>query len=108
MSSVAPAYSSRLRLLLNILGWDESMTKEQSLDNLWLAQMLFDLGAVQFGDFTLGEGTVSSPVFINPKMLIGNPARFASPSNLFSKKLTWRNPCAAPRCIPLNWSPGFR
>ncbi len=29
--------------------------KEQSLDNLWLAQMLFDLGAVQFGNFTVSE-----------------------------------------------------
>src|SRR5215813_3769059 len=32
-----------------------NVTKEQSLDNLWLAQTLFDLGAVQFGNFTVSE-----------------------------------------------------
>jgi orotate phosphoribosyltransferase len=49
------------------------MSKDQSLDNLWLARVLHDLGAVRFGDFTLGESTVNSPVYINPKVLISNP-----------------------------------
>ena len=49
------------------------MAKEQTLDNLWLAQTLFDLGGVQFGNFTVSESAVSSPVFINPKVLISNP-----------------------------------
>ncbi len=49
------------------------MHKDQGLDNLWLARALWDLGAVSFGDYTLGGSTVNSPVFINPKLLISNP-----------------------------------
>lgn len=47
--------------------------KDQTLDNLWLARAMYDLGAVSFGDFTLGGSTVNSPVFINPKVVISNP-----------------------------------
>jgi orotate phosphoribosyltransferase/uridine monophosphate synthetase len=46
---------------------------EHTLDNLWLARALWELGAVQFGDFTVGNSTVHSPVFVNPKLLISNP-----------------------------------
>lgn len=49
------------------------MNKDQALDNLWLARALYDLGAVTFGDFTLGGSTVNSPVFVNPKLLISSP-----------------------------------
>jgi orotate phosphoribosyltransferase/uridine monophosphate synthetase len=49
------------------------MNRNQALDNLWLARALYDLGAVSFGDFTLGDSTTNSPVFINPKLLISNP-----------------------------------
>lgn len=41
--------------------------------NLWLADTLWKLGAVQFGDFTLGRSTVHSPVYINLRLLIGHP-----------------------------------
>jgi orotate phosphoribosyltransferase/uridine monophosphate synthetase len=41
--------------------------------NLWLAQTLWKLGAVQFGSFTLGRTTVDSPVHINLRLLIGHP-----------------------------------
>ena len=41
--------------------------------NLWLAQTLWKLGAVQFGDFTLGRTTVHSPVYVNLRLLIGHP-----------------------------------
>ena len=34
------------------------MNKDQPLDNQWLARALWDLGAVTFGDFTLGGSTV--------------------------------------------------
>jgi orotate phosphoribosyltransferase len=49
------------------------MNREQTLDNLWLARAMYDLGAVTFGSYTLGGSTVNSPVFINPKVLISNP-----------------------------------
>lgn len=41
--------------------------------NLWLAKALWELGAVQFGDFTLGRTTLHSPIYINPRLLIGDP-----------------------------------
>jgi len=41
--------------------------------NLWLAETLWKLGAVQFGSFTLGRTTVNSPVYINLRLLIGHP-----------------------------------
>src|SRR6266705_6043248 len=61
--------------------------KEQSLDNLWLAQMLFDLGAVQFGNFTVSESAVSSPVFVNPKVLISNPTAVRVASKLMQQEI---------------------
>lgn len=76
------------------------MTKEQSLDNLWLAQMLFDLGAVQFGNFTLGEGTVSSPVFVNPKMLIGNPGALRVAIKLIQQEISLAQSMRRPKVHP--------
>jgi orotate phosphoribosyltransferase/uridine monophosphate synthetase len=76
------------------------MTKEQSLDNLWLAQMLFDLGAVQFGEFTLSEGTVSSPVYINPKMLIGNPGALRVAIKLIQQEINLAQSMRRPKVHP--------
>ncbi|GAC1389173.1 MAG: orotate phosphoribosyltransferase [Ktedonobacteraceae bacterium] len=63
------------------------MAKEQSLDNLWLAQMLFDLGAVQFGNFTVSESAVSSPIFLNPKVLISNPTALRVAGKLMQQEI---------------------
>jgi orotate phosphoribosyltransferase/uridine monophosphate synthetase len=41
--------------------------------NLWLAKALWDLGAVEFGDFTVGRTTLHSPVYVNLRLLISNP-----------------------------------
>jgi len=41
--------------------------------NLWLAETLWELGAVEFGKFTLGRTTVDSPVYVNLRLLIGHP-----------------------------------
>jgi orotate phosphoribosyltransferase/uridine monophosphate synthetase len=41
---------------------------------LWLAQALWDVGAVKFGDFTIGRTTQHSPVYINLRLLISDPA----------------------------------
>ena len=41
--------------------------------HLWLAESLFRLGAVEFGDFTLGRTAVGSPVYLNVRKLIGHP-----------------------------------
>lgn len=64
------------------------MNKDQALDNLWLARVLYDLGAVSFGDYTLGGSTVNSPVFINPKLLISNPAALQVAAKLMYQEVT--------------------
>jgi len=63
------------------------VAKEPSLDNLWLAQTLFDLGGVQFGNFTVSESAVSSPVFVNPKVLISNPTALRVASKLMQQEI---------------------
>jgi orotate phosphoribosyltransferase len=42
--------------------------------NLDLAQALFDLGGVQFGAYDLGPTAGRSPLYINPRVLISEPA----------------------------------
>lgn len=41
--------------------------------NLWLAETLWRLGAIQFGEFTLGHTTVNSPIYVNLRLLISHP-----------------------------------
>lgn len=41
--------------------------------NLDLAQMLFDLGGVQFGTFELPGTAGTSPIYVNPRVLISEP-----------------------------------
>lgn len=64
------------------------MNRSQALDNLWLARALYDLGAVSFGDFTLGGTTTNSPVFINPKLLISNPMALRVAAKLMHQEVT--------------------
>ena len=64
------------------------MNSNQTLDNLWLARALYDLGAVSFGDFTLGGTTINSPVFINPKLLISNPTALRVAAKLMYQEIT--------------------
>jgi len=42
--------------------------------NLDLAQALFDLGGVLFGEFDLGPTAGRSPIYINPRVLISEPS----------------------------------
>lgn len=62
--------------------------KEQNLDNLWLARAMYELGAVSFGDFTLGGSTINSPVFINPKVVISNPTALRVAAKLMYQEVT--------------------
>ncbi len=76
------------------------MAKEQSLDNLWLAQTLFDLKGVQFGNFTVSELAVSSPVFVNPKVLISNPTALRVASKLMQQEINLAQSLRRPRVHP--------
>jgi orotate phosphoribosyltransferase len=76
------------------------VAKEQSLDNLWLAQTLFDLEGVKFGNFTVSESTVSSPVFVNPKVLISNPTALRVASKLMQQEIDLAQSLRRPRVHP--------
>ena len=45
--------------------------------NLWLAKALWNVGAVQFGSFTIGRTTQNSPVYVNLRLLISDPRALA-------------------------------
>ena len=47
--------------------------EDKHVANLWLADELWKLGAIQFGDFSLGTA-VHSPIYVNLRLLISNPA----------------------------------
>jgi len=78
------------------------VAKEQSLDNLWLAQTLFDLGGIQFGNFTVSESAVSSPIFINPKVLISNPTALRVASKLMQQEIDLAQALRRPRVHPFS------
>ena len=46
---------------------------EESRGRLWLAETLWRLGGLQFGDFSLGRTVRNSPVYLNAKLLISRP-----------------------------------
>lgn len=76
------------------------MAKEQTLDNLWLAQALYDLGGIQFGNFAVSESAVSSPIFINPKVLISNPTALRVASKLMQQEIDLAQSLRRPRVHP--------
>lgn len=68
--------------------------------NLWLADTLWRLGAVQFGDFTLGRTTVHSPIHVNLRLLIAHPTALSRAAHIVQQELTtlqaMRNPQVDP------------
>jgi orotate phosphoribosyltransferase/uridine monophosphate synthetase len=71
-----------------------------SQSNLWLADTLWRLGAVQFGDFTLGRTTVHSPIYVNLRLLIAHPTALARAAHILLQELqtlqAMRNPQVDP------------
>ena len=53
----------------------------------WLADVLWRLGGVQFGDFSLGRTVRHSPVYVNPKLIIARPAALAHVATLIEEEL---------------------
>lgn len=60
---------------------------EEDASNLWLAQVLWDLGGVQFGSFTMGRTTVNSPLYVNPRLLVSNPPALISAARIIDREL---------------------
>jgi orotate phosphoribosyltransferase len=67
--------------------------------NLWLAKELWDLGAVQFGEFNIGR-TLHSPVYLNPRLLVSNPQALGRLARVIKEEtetmLSMRNPAISP------------
>ena len=68
--------------------------------NLWLAEELWKLDAIEFGDFTLGRTAVHSPVYINLRRLISNPKALSRCAKIIGDELktlmSMRNPHVQP------------
>ncbi len=46
---------------------------DEATGRLWLAETLWRLGGLQFGDFSIGRTVRNSPVYLNAKLLISRP-----------------------------------
>jgi len=83
------------------------VAKEPSLDNLWLAQTLYDIGAVQFGEFTVSQSAAKSPIFINPKKLISNPMALRVAAKLIDQEVQLAQSLRKPRIQPFELVAGI-
>lgn len=60
---------------------------EDAQGRLWLAETLWKLGCVQFGDFTLGRTVRNSPVYVNAKLMISRPDALRQTARLIEDEL---------------------
>ncbi len=77
------------------------MTKPaKAAGNLWLAEELWKLDAIDFGDFTLGRTAVHSPIYVNLRRLISSPKALARCAKIIREELealvSMRNPHVQP------------
>lgn len=77
------------------------MTDLPPTGNLWLAQVLWDLGAISFGDFTVGN-TANSPVYINPRRLVSRPEVMRRIANIIQEETTSGMARRRPRVQPFD------
>lgn len=56
--------------------------------NLWLADELWRLGAIEFGEYTLGRTAVRSPIYINVLKLIGHPNALWRAAHVMNEEIT--------------------
>lgn len=76
------------------------MTRTKPTGNLWLAEELWKLDAITFGDYTMGRTAVHSPVYINVRRLISNPKALAKCARIIEEELkallSMRSPHVSP------------
>lgn len=77
-----------------MLGTDET--------SLWLARALFDVGGITFGDFTLGRTAVNSPIYVNPRLLVGEPAVLRRVAKLVENEVKAGQARRRPRISPFS------
>jgi orotate phosphoribosyltransferase len=85
------------------MGAAATMTGQRAEDahgRLWLAETLWRIGSVQFGEFTLGRTVRGSPVYVNAKLLISRPEALIETARLIEQELrmslSMRNQQVAP------------
>ena len=64
---------------------DEQRSDPQG--RFWLADVLWRLGGIQFGDFSMGRTVRHSPVYLNPKLIISRPAALRRVAALIEDEL---------------------
>lgn len=69
---------------------------------LSLARELFDLGAITFGDFTLGRTAVHSPVYVNPRRLLSEPRLLHRIASLLDAEIKAGQARRRPRLSPFS------
>lgn len=69
---------------------------------LALARDLFDLGAITFGDFTLGRTAVHSPVYVNPRRILSEPALLSRVAELLDAEIRTGQGRRRPRLSPFS------
>lgn len=74
----------------------------KELGNLWLAKALWDLGGVEFGDFTLGRTTVNSPIYLNPRLLVSKPTALRRAARVISQETFYELVRRRPRVSPFD------
>lgn len=73
-----------------------------SQSNLWLADTLWRLGAVQFGEFTLGRTTVNSPIYVNLRLLIAHPTALARAAHILLQEISALQSMRHPQIEPFD------
>lgn len=81
---------------------DGAPPKDEELDNLWLARELFRLGAIRFGEFTVGRTTVNSPVYVDLRVLVGSPTTLQYASRLIRQETSAEQLRRRPTCDPFD------
>ena len=69
---------------------------------LVLARELFDLGAISFGDFTLGRTAVHSPVYVNPRRILSEPTLLTRIAGIFDAEIKAGQGRRRPRLSPFS------
>jgi orotate phosphoribosyltransferase len=70
--------------------------------NLWLADALWKLGAIEFGDFTLGRTAVHSPVYVNLRLLISKPTALQRAARVIRSELETLQRMLNPQVAPFD------
>ncbi|MCL4544811.1 MAG: phosphoribosyltransferase [Chloroflexi bacterium] len=78
-----------------------SAPQREQYDNLWLAQELYRLGAIRFGDFTVGR-TLHTPVYVDLRVLVGSPATLGYAARLIRQETHAEQLRRRPTCDPFD------